>query len=155
MSKPWMLDELAHAGPKHLDPDFVVGFDRKEGYPDSAADLAALRERGIGPASTVVDLGAGTGQFDFAPAQAEAIVDGWLDSAAKDPETGYIRDDLGEHLRTEFSTFRWLLEPMLAAAGFSIATPTSRTRSTAPTPASRPDGGRPQGRPPCDAVTGS
>jgi hypothetical protein len=33
MSKPWMLDELAHAGPKHLDPDFVAGFDRKEGYP--------------------------------------------------------------------------------------------------------------------------
>ena len=27
-----------------------------------------------------------------------------------------------EHIRTEFSTFRWLLEPMLAQAGFEIVT---------------------------------
>jgi hypothetical protein len=26
-----------------------------------------------------------------------------------------------EHIRSEFSTCRWLLEPMLAAAGFEIA----------------------------------
>jgi hypothetical protein len=25
-----------------------------------------------------------------------------------------------EHIRTEFGTYRWLLEPMLAAAGFEI-----------------------------------
>ena len=35
---------------------------------------------------------------------------------------GYTRDDFAEHLRTEFSTFRWLLEPMLAAAGFRVVT---------------------------------
>jgi len=34
MVKPWMLDELAHAGPEHLDPGLVAGFDRKQGYPD-------------------------------------------------------------------------------------------------------------------------
>jgi hypothetical protein len=28
--------------------------------------------------------------------------------------------DLAEHIRTEFSTFRWLFEPILAAAGFEI-----------------------------------
>jgi hypothetical protein len=59
--------------------------------------------------------------FDFAPAQAEAVLDGWLDSAAKDPATGYTRDDFAEHLRTELSAFRWPLEPMLTAAGFSIS----------------------------------
>jgi hypothetical protein len=42
MVKPWMLDELAHAGPEHLDPGFVAGFDRKQGYPDFADDLAVL-----------------------------------------------------------------------------------------------------------------
>ena len=26
------------------------------------------------------------------------------------------------HIRTEFSTFRWLLEPILAAIGFEIVT---------------------------------
>jgi SAM-dependent methyltransferase len=211
-----MLDEMAHAGPEHLDPAFVAGFDRKQGYPDPAEDLAVLRAHGIGADATVVDLGSGTGRFalaaaplvhrvvavdvspamlavlrervaeagldnvecvragflsyehagapadavytrnalhqlpdfwkvlaleriasllrprgvlrlhdlifDFEPAEAGAVLDGWLDAAAADPSRGYTREDFAEHLRTEFSTFRWLLEPMLAAAGFTIAT---------------------------------
>jgi ubiquinone/menaquinone biosynthesis C-methylase UbiE len=209
-----MLDEIAHAGPEHLDPAFVAGFDRKQGYPDPAEDLAVLREHGVGSGATVVDLGAGTGRFalaaaplvrrmvavdvspamlavlraraaeaglgnvecvragflsyehtgapadavytrnalhqvpdfwkalaleriasllrpggmlrlhdlifDFQPAEAGAVLEGWLDDAAQDPSLGYTREDFAEHLRTEFSTFRWLLEPMLAAAGFSV-----------------------------------
>jgi len=216
MTKPWMLDELAHAGPEHLDPAFVAGFDRKQGYPDPAEDLAELRKHGIGRASTVVDLGAGTGQFalaaapevarvvavdvspamqdrmreraaraglanvecvragflsyehtgppadavftrnalhqlpdfwkaialekiagllrpggvlrlhdlifDFQPAEADAVLDAWLADGAADPSDGYTRDDFAEHVRTEFSTFRWLFEPMLTAAGFRIVT---------------------------------
>ena len=216
MTKAWMIDELAHAGPEHLDAAFVAGFDRKQGYPDPAPDLAAFREHGVGRASTVVDLGAGTGRltlaaaphvgrvvavdvspamlallreraakaglanvecvqagflsyehagppadavytrnalhqlpdfwkvlaleriakllrpggvlrlrdliFDFPPDEAEAVLDDWLDDAAADPSRGYTREDFAEHLRTEFSTFRWLLEPMLTAAGFTIVT---------------------------------
>jgi SAM-dependent methyltransferase len=60
--------------------------------------------------------------FDFRPAEAEAVLGAWLDDAADDPARGYTRDDFAEHLRTEFSTFRWLLEPMLAAAGFRVVT---------------------------------
>jgi ubiquinone/menaquinone biosynthesis C-methylase UbiE len=214
MTKPWMIDELAYAGPEHLDPGCIAGFDRKQGYPDPAEDLAALRVYGIGRASTVVDLGAGTGRFalaaaaevarvvavdvspamqamlgervaragasnvecvqagflsyehtgppadavftrnalhqlpdfwkvlaleriakllrpggvlrlhdlifDFQPAEAEAVLDAWLADAAEDSSLGYTRDDFAQHLRTEFSTFRWLFEPMLAAAGFDI-----------------------------------
>jgi SAM-dependent methyltransferase len=216
MTRAWILDELAHAGPEHLDPAFVAGFDRKQGYPDPAEDLAVLREHGIGQAATVVDLGTGTGRFalaaapfvrrvvavdvspamlavlrqrvtearlgnvecvragflsyehtgapadavytrnalhqlpdfwkalalerianllrpggvlrlrdlifDFQPGEAEAVLDGWLDDAVADPARGYTRADFAEHLRTEFSTFRWLLEPMLAAAGFTVVT---------------------------------
>ena len=216
MTRAWMLDELAHAGPEHLDPAFVAGFDRKQGYPDPAEDLAVLREHGIGQNATVVDLGTGTGRFalaaaplvrrvvavdvspamlavlrervaeaglgnvecvqagflsyehagefadavytrnalhqlpdfwkvlaleriagllrpggllrlrdlifDFQPAEAGAVLDGWLADAVEDPERGYTLKDFAEHLRTEFSTFRWLLEPMLAAAGFTIMT---------------------------------
>jgi hypothetical protein len=66
MTKPWMLDELAHAGPEHLDPGFAAGFDRKRGYPSPTEDLAVVAGHGVGPASTVVDLGAGTGQFALA-----------------------------------------------------------------------------------------
>jgi ubiquinone/menaquinone biosynthesis C-methylase UbiE len=214
MSKPWMLDELAHAGPEHLDPDFVAGFERKQGYPDPTEDLAVLAAHGLDTRSTVVDLGAGTGRFalaaarrfgqvtavdispamlkflrqraaaddvanltcvqagflsyqhagspadavytrnalhqlpdfwkavaldrisrmlrpggvlrlhdliyDFQPSQADTVFQRWLDNAADDPARGYTRADFAEHIRTEHSTFRWLLEPMLAATGFEI-----------------------------------
>src|ERR1700678_1306795 len=65
----WMIDELAHAGPEHLDPAFVAGYDRKQGYPDPAADLAAFEAHGLDAASVVVDIGAGAGQFAIAAAR--------------------------------------------------------------------------------------
>jgi SAM-dependent methyltransferase len=69
MTKPWMLDELAHAGPEHLDPAFVAGYERKQGYPDPAEDLAVLAAHGLDETATVVDLGAGTGRFALAAAR--------------------------------------------------------------------------------------
>jgi ubiquinone/menaquinone biosynthesis C-methylase UbiE len=211
-----MIDELAHAGPEHLDPEFVAGYDRKQGYPDPAEDLDAFAAHGLGPVSSVVDLGAGSGQFalaaarrfghvtavdvspamvavlreravaaglaslecvragflsyqhsgppadgvytrnalhqlpdffkalaleriarmlrpggvmrlrdliyDFRPPDAERIFQGWFEHAAADPAEGYTGEDYAGHIRIEFSTFRWLLEPMLAAAGFEIVT---------------------------------
>jgi hypothetical protein len=44
----------------------------------------------------------------------------------EDPSRGYTRDDFAEHLRTEFSTLRWLFEPMLAAASRPQLRPSSR-----------------------------
>src|SRR5260370_27714638 len=64
-----MIDELAHAGPEHLDPAFVVGYDRKQGYPDPAEDLDAFTAQGLDANSDVVDLGAGAGQFALAAAR--------------------------------------------------------------------------------------
>jgi ubiquinone/menaquinone biosynthesis C-methylase UbiE len=216
MSRPWLLDELAHAGPEHLDAEFVAGFERKQGYPDPAEDLAVLAAHDLDDTSTVVDLGAGTGRFalaaarrfgrvtavdvspamleflrgraaaegvtnlecvqagfltyrhegppadavytrnalhqlpdfwkavaldrigrmlrpggvlrlhdliyDFRPSEADAVFQRWLDNAADDPARGYTSEDFAEHIRTEYSTFRWLLEPMLAVAGFEIVT---------------------------------
>jgi SAM-dependent methyltransferase len=58
----WYLDELRHAGPEHLDPTYVGGYDEKSPT-DWREDLAALQALGIGPTSTVVDFGAGTGAF--------------------------------------------------------------------------------------------
>ena len=215
MDASWIPDELSYAGPEHLDPAFVAGYDRKAGYDagtrsDVEEDLAAL----AGVDGTLVDLGAGTGPlalaaaqgfsrvvavdvspamqhvlreravraglsniecvragflsyehtgppadavctrnalhqlpdlwkavalervarflrpggvlrlrdliFDFRPGEIDEVIGQWLDGAATDPERGYTRADFAEHLRTEFSTFRWLLEPMLDAAGFEI-----------------------------------
>jgi ubiquinone/menaquinone biosynthesis C-methylase UbiE len=215
MDGSWLLDELAHAGPEHLDRDFVAGYGRKQGYPDVDAELDVLRRLGaLRTDATVVDLAAGTGRFavaaaahcrrvvavdvseamiehlraraaeagvsglecvragflsyqhqgapadavfcrnalhqlpdfwkgialhrvaqvlrpggvlrlhdlvyDFQPADAEAALERWMAGAATDPAAGYTRDDFATHIRTEFSTYRWLLEPLLRATGFDI-----------------------------------
>lgn len=68
MQRPdWYLDELAHAGPEHLDPDYVATYDRKAGT-DPGEDVAALRALGLGDESVLVDFGAGTGTFALAAA---------------------------------------------------------------------------------------
>jgi len=59
--------------------------------------------------------------YDFQPPQAAGVFQGWFDNAAADPAAGYTREDYIEHIQKEFSTYRWLWEPMLAAAGFEIA----------------------------------
>lgn len=216
-----MIDELVHAGPEHLDPEFVAGFDHKSGYgrpggPDLDADLAVFREHGVAADATIVDLGAGTGQFafaaaphtgrvvavdvspamlaylrgraaatgvsnvdfvhagflgyrhtgaqadgvhtrnalhqlpdfwkalaldriagmlrpggvlrvhdliyDFQPSEAAEVFERWLAGGVDDPAEGYTSADFAEHIRTEHSTFRWLFEPMLDAAGFDVET---------------------------------
>jgi ubiquinone/menaquinone biosynthesis C-methylase UbiE len=63
----WYLDELAHAGPEHLDAAYVAGYDRKARV-DPTDELARLRHLGLGEASTLVDLGAGTGTMALAAA---------------------------------------------------------------------------------------
>jgi ubiquinone/menaquinone biosynthesis C-methylase UbiE len=63
----WYLDELAHAGPEHLDPAYVAGYDRKARV-EPTAEIARLRDLGLGQASTLVDLGAGTGTLALAAA---------------------------------------------------------------------------------------
>jgi SAM-dependent methyltransferase len=211
LSGRFVPDELAHAGPEHLDAAFVAGYDRKQKY-DPAADVAAIRERGLDEGSTVIDMGCGTGTFAlavapycrrviavdvsapmldhlagklaegdisnveivraglltyehrgeladfvfsrnalhqlpdfwkalalmrlasmmaprallwlrdllyaFEPTDAEGVLAAWFDAAAQDETEGYTVSDLETHVRTEFSTFTWLLEPMLAHAGF-------------------------------------
>lgn len=206
-----MLEELALAGPEHLDEAYVAGYDRKAGF-DPVPDVELLRSLGLGAESTLVDLGAGTGTFALAaapyckrvvavdvspamvdalrakageqanvecvqagflsyrhtgappdfvysrnalhhlpdfwkavalerlsarlqeggtlrlrdlvfsyePADAEAGIAAWLDRAVASSDDGWTRAELETHLREEFSTFTWLLEPMLEHAGFEI-----------------------------------
>jgi ubiquinone/menaquinone biosynthesis C-methylase UbiE len=60
--------------------------------------------------------------YDFQPSEVDAVLDRWFANAADDPTRGYTRADFAEHVRGDSSTYRWLLEPMLAAAGFEILT---------------------------------
>jgi SAM-dependent methyltransferase len=208
-----LIDELALAGPEHLDPAYVARYERKA---NASADeaLGLLRRHGFGKDSTLIDLGAGTGSFavaaaeackrviavDVSPAMVEAIranaaacgranveavqagflsythaarpvdvvysrhalhhlpdlwkavalrraarllrpggllylrdlvfsfelddsettLEQWLAGAASSPDHGWTRAELETHLRDEFSTFTWLLEPMLEHAGLQI-----------------------------------
>lgn len=65
--------------------------------------------------------------YDFQPTEAPAVFDAWFGRAVSDPAAGYTAEDYAEHIRTEHSTFSWLLAPMLEAAGFEIVSAELRT----------------------------
>jgi ubiquinone/menaquinone biosynthesis C-methylase UbiE len=58
----WMLNEVASAGRENLDADHVGRYDAKEDA-GAAEEVAMLQRLGVLEGATVVDLGAGTGQF--------------------------------------------------------------------------------------------
>jgi ubiquinone/menaquinone biosynthesis C-methylase UbiE len=63
----WVPDELATAGRENLDPQHAARYDEKEDA-HAADEVAWLQGRGLDRGATVVDLGAGTGQFTVAVA---------------------------------------------------------------------------------------
>ena len=208
MSAAWYLDERAHAGPEHLDAEYVAGYDAKTQL-DLEGALGLLRRHGLGRDSTLVDLGCGTGLlaaaaaeearrvvgvdpspamlevargrsetvewveagfltyqhageppqlvhsrhalhhlpdfwkgialtrihellapagvlvlrdlvYAFEPGEAGTGIEEWLACAAPSPAEGWTRAELETHVRSEHSTFTWLLEPLLVHAGFEI-----------------------------------
>jgi SAM-dependent methyltransferase len=70
---PWLLDELANAGRENLDQAHVERYDDKEDG-DASAEVALLVRHGLRSSSTLVDLGAGTGQLVLAAARTGASV---------------------------------------------------------------------------------
>lgn len=58
--------------------------------------------------------------YSFDPPEAEDAIAAWLASAPTDPTIGWAAQELAEHVAVEYSTFSWLLEPMLERAGFEI-----------------------------------
>jgi ubiquinone/menaquinone biosynthesis C-methylase UbiE len=62
-----MLDEIAHAGRENLDPEHVARYDAKEDA-DAPAEVRRLQQLGLTETSTLVDIGAGTGQLALAAA---------------------------------------------------------------------------------------
>ena len=63
----WLLDELASAGRENLDETHVSQYDTKEDA-DAVTEVALCERLGLAEDSTVVELGAGTGQFTLAVA---------------------------------------------------------------------------------------
>lgn len=89
----------------HQVPDFWKGI--------ALARIAALLR--VGGHLRIHDL-----VFDFEPADADDSITAWLAGAVDDPARGWTVDELAEHVRIEFSTYRWLFEPMLERVGFEI-----------------------------------
>jgi ubiquinone/menaquinone biosynthesis C-methylase UbiE len=63
----WRLDELATVGRENLDAAHVARYDAKEDA-QAADEVLLCSELGLGSESTVIDIGAGTGQFTIAVA---------------------------------------------------------------------------------------
>jgi len=65
----WWLDELAYAGRENLDQQHARRYDAKEDA-QAATEIRVLQDQGVlGSSASVVDLGAGTGQFALAAAR--------------------------------------------------------------------------------------
>jgi len=58
--------------------------------------------------------------FGFEPGDAEDRLEAWFATGGDSDETEWTRAEFEEHVRDEHSTFTWLLEPMLARAGFEV-----------------------------------
>ena len=70
----WWLDERAHAEREHFDAQHARSYDAKMDA-EAAEEVRLLQDAGVlGPDSSVVDLGAGSGQFALAAAAACARV---------------------------------------------------------------------------------
>jgi ubiquinone/menaquinone biosynthesis C-methylase UbiE len=65
----WWLDERRHAGREHFDEQHARRYDVKEDA-RAAEEICLLRDaRVLGPGCSVVDMGAGSGQFALAAAE--------------------------------------------------------------------------------------
>jgi SAM-dependent methyltransferase len=58
--------------------------------------------------------------YSFAPSEAAGVIERWLENASTDRGRGWTADELAEHVRREYSTFAWLLEPILDRVGFDV-----------------------------------
>ena len=76
----WLLDEVASIGRENLDAEHVSRYDEKEDA-DPAGEVRYLQALGLDPTATLVDLGAGTGQFALAAAEV------WRRVVAVDPSS--------------------------------------------------------------------
>jgi SAM-dependent methyltransferase len=64
--------------------------------------------------------------YDTGPDQLDQVIEAWLDGAVDDPALGWTADEFATHLRTEFSTYTWIVDGLLERTGFEILTRSSR-----------------------------
>jgi ubiquinone/menaquinone biosynthesis C-methylase UbiE len=58
--------------------------------------------------------------YNFEPAVTEERLEAWCATGSAEVEGEWSRAELEEHVRDEYSTFTWLMEPMIQRNGFAI-----------------------------------
>jgi SAM-dependent methyltransferase len=106
-----LFDERAHAGPEHLDAEYAARFDAKTQL-DLDAALALLRRHGLGPETTLVDLGCGTGLIAASAAPETGRVVG-VDPSPPMLELARRRSDAVEWVEAGFLTYEHAGDPPL------------------------------------------
>lgn len=105
----WHLDERAHAGPEHLDAGYVAGYEAKTQL-DLEATLGLLRRNGLGPGTTLVDFGCGTGLLAAAAASEAGRVVG-VDVSPAMLDVARRRSDAVEWVEAGFLTYQHAGDP--------------------------------------------
>jgi SAM-dependent methyltransferase len=116
----WLLDERASAGRENLDAEHVERYSRYALHhlPDAWKAVALTRMREVlrpGGVLRLWDI-----VYDFDPEEAAERLEAWCATGGKDIVGDWSRAELEEHVREEYSTYAWLLEPMFERAHFVI-----------------------------------
>jgi SAM-dependent methyltransferase len=104
-----------HAGEA---PDAVYSRNALHHLPDAWKAVALRRiARSLSPGGVFVlrDI-----VYSCEPDDFDRVVEAWFAAAPADPSEGWTRQELEAHVRDEYSTFSWLLEPMLRHAGLDV-----------------------------------
>jgi ubiquinone/menaquinone biosynthesis C-methylase UbiE len=101
-------------------PDFVYTRHALHHLPDLWKGVALVRIAALLAPGGVLHLRDLVFSYDLP--EAEARIESWLRTGADRSEDGWTRAELETHLRDEYSTFTWLLEPMIARAGLELVT---------------------------------
>ena len=99
----WYPVEREHAGPEHLEADYVAGYDAKTGL-DLEDALGLLRRQGLRADNTLLDLGCGTGLLAAAAASEVGRVVG-VDPSPAMLEVARSRSDTVEWVEAGFLTY--------------------------------------------------
>ncbi len=59
--------------------------------------------------------------YDFSPQEADQRLEAWCAQGGSSVDGEWSRAEFEEHVRDEYSTFRWILEPLIRRADFDIA----------------------------------
>ena len=86
--------------------------------PDFWKQVALIRIRDLMRAGGVLHLSDAV--WSFAPEDWHRAIPAWIDRMGDPQGAGFSPADFETHVREEFSSFDWIVEGMLARAGFSI-----------------------------------